>query len=335
MLASTGPPEKPLRSERLLQLPLIGHACCVGAPVELMEHFMGLLVQDPRVLELSDAPTDRNGCMAKLWTGQTGVGYMAFGRPVTIDFWNQDLFGCVIPLRGRARLEQYPAAVEGRNGPFFLLPKSDQTWQLSADCELLVVRFGAESEAERNRIEHVLRRGDNSEGLTDYARVLMESIPYRLHHGLGYASKLYRLEEIRLEFLQLFGAGPNQHAVSADPEIIDPRVVRAMDYLLQLPASEYHLDDVCGVAHMSARGLYYAFERNLDCTPYAYFRACHLVRARLAILRDTERRHSIAWHASSHGFQHMSRFAAYYREHFGELPSETFQRLDQGFTCDY
>lgn len=320
------------RSNGLLQIPLIGHAHCIDAPVKEIEARIGALAHDPCVRQLSGEHRGDRGCLAYLVSGPARVGYVSLGQPVTAEFWNQDLFGCVIPLSGRARLEQYPAAVQGRNGPFFLLPKSDQTWQLSADCELLVLRFSVDSDVARNRIQQALCKED-SEGLADCAQVLMQSIPHRLHHGLGYAEKLSLLERIRRELLQLFGIGDDEHTGPSDPEVVDPRVRRAMDYLSQLNASEYHLDDVCNVAHMSARGLYYAFERNLGCTPYAYFRACQLIRVRLALLRDPERRHSIASHASSHGFRHMSRFADYYRNHFGELPSETCQRFETGFTC--
>ena len=332
MLFSKSPPSGPLQYDRPLRLPLIGHACCVEARVKRVERLLGLLVEDPHVRQLADARSDCGGYMTWLTTGQGWVGYLAFGQPVTVEFWNKDFFGCVIPLHGRARLEQYPAAVQGPNGPFFLLPKSDQTWQLSADCELLVLRFSVESDAARQRIHHMLRKEDGG-GLAECAQVLMESIPYRLHHGLAYVDKLSLLERIRREFLQLFGIAPDEQAALSGPEVMDPRVLRAMDHLLQLSASEYHLDNVCEVAHMSARGLYYAFERNLDCTPYAYFRACQLIRVRLELLRDPERRYSIAWHASAHGFRHMSRFAAQYRNHFGELPSETCQRVEGDFTC--
>ena len=121
--------------------------------------------------------------------------------------------------------------------------------------------------------------------------------------------------------------------MAAGPQVMDPRVLRPMDYLLQLSSGEYDLDAVCDVAHMSARGLYYAFERHLGCTPYAYFRACHLIRVRLALLSDTDRNHSIAWHASNYGFQHMGRLAARYRHQFGELPSETYNCLERDLTC--
>ena len=33
----------------------------------------------------------------------------------------------------------------------------------------------------------------------------------------------------------------------------------------------------------------------------------------------------ISWYAADEGFSHLGRFAAMYREHFGELPSETVQ----------
>lgn len=321
-----------LISDELLKAPLIAHARCLQSSPDRMEGLLGNFVSEPQVTTLSEDRQSHAGFFASLASGETGAAYLAFGEPVTLRLWNRDCFCCVLPFRGRARLEQYPRAVQGLNGPFFLLPKSDQQWQLSADCELFVVWVHVEAEVGA-RIRELLDRPRDYDGCAECARVMMESFPYRLHHGLSYVEKLDQLQRIRREFLQLFGFHPEQQDPGEGLQVADPRVRRAMDYLVRLPASEYQLDDICEVAHMSPRGLYYAFKRNLGCTPYSYFRACHLIRVRLSLLADAEQRYAIAWHASTHGFRHMSRFAAHYRSLFGELPSETRQRLERDFTC--
>ena len=144
---------------------------------------------------------------------------------------------------------------------------------------------------------------------------------------MNYGEKLRRLEQIHKEFLELVGFPSEHQAVNRDTQAMDPRIIRAMEHLQQLPPQSYDLDSVCEAAAMSRRALYYAFDRNLKCTPYAYFLACRLIRIRLALLHDSEARWSIAEHASAHGVQHVGRFAGYYRAQFGEQPSKTRERV--------
>lgn len=308
-----------------LDVPFIGHARCINASPKQMEWASRDRVFDPRITALSGDRTPQGGCLTSLITDNVRVGYLTFGEPVTITLWNLDWFGCAIPLRGRAKLEQYPRAPQGSNGPFFLQPNSDQHWQFSKDCELLVLRVSVASEISA-RIAELLAYPDDFDSRAECGQVMMELLPYRLHHGLSYARKVELLQTIRREFLQLFGFFSQQHPVVEEPRIVDPRAIRAMDYLRHLPADQFDLDAVCDIAHMSQRALYYAFKRNLRCTPYAYFQACRLIRVRLSLLQDTEGNFSITDHAAAEGLKHMGRFAAYYRSQFGELPSETRER---------
>lgn len=308
-----------------LDAPFIGHASCINASPEQMERASRDRVSDPRITALSGDRSPQGGCLTSLIADTVRVGYLTFGEPVTITLWNLDWFGCAIPLRGRAKLEQYPLAPQGPNGPFFLQPNSDQHWQFSKDCELLVLRVSVEPEA-GERIAELLAYPRDCGSRAECAQVMMESLPYRLHHGLSYASKVELLQTIRREFLQLFGFFPQQYPVVEGPQVMDPRVIRAMDYLRHLPGDQYDLNGICDAAHMSRRALYYAFERHLRCTPYAYFQGCRLIRVRLALLQDTRASFSITDHAANQGIKHMGRFAAYYRSQFGELPSETRER---------
>jgi transcriptional regulator GlxA family with amidase domain len=76
------------------------------------------------------------------------------------------------------------------------------------------------------------------------------------------------------------------------------------------------------VSGLSERGLQYAFRRRFNCTPMAWVRQQRLAMAQ-ALLRDPHGPVTVAAIALQTGFASASLFARHYRQHFGELPSET------------
>jgi len=81
--------------------------------------------------------------------------------------------------------------------------------------------------------------------------------------------------------------------------------------------------ELCEHAGVSWRTLDYAFRNHFDLTPQTYLKAL-----RLDAVHRLLRTHSCATvtHAAHQcGFRHMSKFAAHYRRHSGELPSETLR----------
>jgi len=81
--------------------------------------------------------------------------------------------------------------------------------------------------------------------------------------------------------------------------------------------------ELCEHAGVSWRTLDYAFRNHFDMTPQAYLKALRLDMVR-RLLR-TNSCASVTRAARQCGFRHMSKFAADYRSHFGELPSETLR----------
>jgi AraC family ethanolamine operon transcriptional activator len=73
---------------------------------------------------------------------------------------------------------------------------------------------------------------------------------------------------------------------------------------------------------VSRRTLEYAFQERFGLSPKAYMLARRLGEVR-AELRQDDGELSITRIANQWGFDHLSRFAAFYRRQFGELPSET------------
>ena len=82
------------------------------------------------------------------------------------------------------------------------------------------------------------------------------------------------------------------------------------------------LGDICRAIRVSPRTLRYSFNDIIGVAPMRYIisRRLHGVRAELRRSSSTAAIQEIAFRW---GFWHMSRFASFYRQTFGELPSET------------
>lgn len=103
-------------------------------------------------------------------------------------------------------------------------------------------------------------------------------------------------------------------------------VRRALSFIDAHAHEPVTLDDIARAAGISTRGLQYAFRRALDRTPLQALRRARLLGARDDVRADASA--SIAEIARRWGFAHPSRFAAYYRDEFGETPAATRRRSE-------
>jgi AraC-like DNA-binding protein len=95
-------------------------------------------------------------------------------------------------------------------------------------------------------------------------------------------------------------------------------------------ATRIDLDDLAGVAGVSARALQMGFRRFRNTTPMAYLRGVRLELARTELARAKRSGGSIASVAYLCGFGHLGRFAADYKARFNESPSQTRLRGSVG-----
>lgn len=126
-----------------------------------------------------------------------------------------------------------------------------------------------------------------------------------------------------LQRLQRALQDPARAPVPAPPAPEDERVRRAVRFLHSHPRWRFDLPTLASVAAASERNLYYLMKAQTGMTPYRFYQRCRLIRLRQSLLRCHCDNPSIAWHAMDEGFSHLGRFASLYREHFGELPSDT------------
>jgi len=102
-------------------------------------------------------------------------------------------------------------------------------------------------------------------------------------------------------------------------------VSESEDYIDAAAGRPVHISELCGALNVSRRSLHRAFADTLGIGPVAYLRSRRLSAIRLALTRCDPAAISIADLAFEYGFPEAGRFAAYYRAHFGETPSETLR----------
>lgn len=106
-------------------------------------------------------------------------------------------------------------------------------------------------------------------------------------------------------------------------------VRRARDYILANLSAPISPDDIAKAAFTSRRTLFRAFAEILGETPQSYTRRLRLHRIRQDLAGEEERACTIALIANQWGMSDLGRMAGWYRELFGERPSETAARLSQ------
>jgi AraC-like DNA-binding protein len=83
--------------------------------------------------------------------------------------------------------------------------------------------------------------------------------------------------------------------------------------------------ELARVGCMSVRTLHASFQQTFGESPMSYLRRIRLDHVRAELLRSDPSRVRVIDVAMRWGFFHQSRFAQQYRDHFGELPSQTLR----------
>jgi len=119
------------------------------------------------------------------------------------------------------------------------------------------------------------------------------------------------------------------HALNPHPKKTTSIITELVRYIDKSTDQPYSLDDLLMVSGMSARNLYYLFQKELGTTPYKLHKHFCLQKVREALLSSEGTTKTITEHAIDWGFTHVSRFSAIYKNTFGELPSATLNKRKQ------
>jgi AraC-like DNA-binding protein len=238
-----------------------------------------------------------------------------------------------------ARADGARSTTEANRSGLVLPPDQDTRVHWSADAEQLIFRFS------RQKLENFAQ---------DLTGVTMEN-PLDFDFGIDLttprgASLLASARFMALELDRPGGIAENplvleqletfvmSNLLTTVPSRLTPvletpaptvklgRLRPVVDFM-QANADEPLTPDVLARAGcMSVRTLHASFRQVLGTTPMEYLRRIRMERVRIDLINARDTGERITEIANRWGFYHPSRFAAQYRDAYGELPSETLNR---------
>ena len=255
--------------------------------------------------------------------GEPPGGYRTFGLPDT-EAGELRWSGAVTPPGVLINFNYERMLDTANTGPFggFVLMFRDAL--LSRACDSLGVAEPLLEEAGEHRFW--FPEGGHVGRLRGLLRTLQTVAENEGNAGLQRWSKVFN-EDLPGMLVRVMAAG-SMGASNLAPKFRAAALDRALEVLSSYDRMPDTVQTLCDLAGASWSTLQRAFREEFGVGPKAYMKVRRLaaVQAELvrqgpgAVIRDVANR----W-----GFWHMGSFAADYRKQFGELPSETLQRLER------
>jgi AraC-like DNA-binding protein len=267
------------------------------------------------------------------------VGYIHFGGEVKLRAPDVRGYHVDIPLSGQAINssddgQQQISIARVSAGMFMPGMPTDIAW--SSGCRQICLMIPAQEmrwqlETMLDRPVHAPLEFERSLDLTatsavswlELVRILQREADRPdglLSHPLA-ASNLQRLlvEGLLLTQPHNYTGALRNGARPASPAV----VARAIDLMRSHPEAPWTTGNLAQKTGVGARALFKAFERSGELPPMTYLRHLRLNRVHATLLEADARSVTVTAVASRWGFVHLGRFAAQYRQVFGEYPSTT------------
>ena len=277
--------------------------------------------------------------------GVLTIGRASYGRAVVIETDAVQDVHVAITVRGRADMRSGSGPTSTVElGSAVVFPAGEPAHiSMSEDCAVLAITVPrAAVEAE---LEHLLGQS--------LARPLELAFDFDLTTPLGRSwDPLLRLlnEELRrptsltqhpgsakrLECLildaLLLGHDHNYREQLDRSASMGPltAVGRAVELVETDPLAGWSTERLAREVHLSVRALQAGFRREIGTPPMDYVRQARLRHVHMALIDGSPTTTSVRALAQRHGFSHLGRFAATYRERYGVSPVETLRAPPEG-----
>lgn len=270
----------------------------------------------------------------------TAINVLSYGAEVEIDPGERgDFYLLQLPLQGRARVRcndqeawVHPEVMG------VLQPRARTRMVWSSDCAMVMLQVPSQTvravwQAEGGPLPALrLTRPRQDPAVAAWWQAMADMTRTLHHHGaqwLRHPAAFAAMEGFLVSGLELLrpeGADDAPSPAQASPAD-GSRLQRAVDHIHAHACDGLTLAAIAQAACMSPRALEAAFRRRYDSTPLAYARSVRLERVHAALQQAARagQAASVTDIALQHGFIHMGRFAAYYKQRFGCSPSASLR----------
>ncbi|WP_328807700.1 AraC family transcriptional regulator [Nonomuraea antri] len=273
--------------------------------------------------------------------GSVRISYLDYGADVHIEPGDLDTFFlAMIPLTGRSLIRAGDKEIVSTPSLASLPSPTrhlDMRW--AAGCPQLLIKF------ERTALERALEQllgepldepiifglgVDMTLGWTRSWRGMADLLVREAEHDDGLTAQplaVAHLENAMMSLLLTSQPSNYLERLTAPRPPALPKVVRrAMEFIEGHAHLPLTTSDVAAAVAVSSRSLQEGFRAHLGLTPMAHLRSVRLVRVHEELAVADPARATVTTVAARWGFLHQGRFAAMYRERFGQQPSETLRR---------
>ncbi|MEU4544554.1 AraC family transcriptional regulator [Nonomuraea dietziae] len=272
--------------------------------------------------------------------GAVRISYLDYAADVRIEPGELESFFLVqIPLAGRSLIRCGGQEIVSRPALASLPSPTeylDMRW--AAGCPQLIVKF--ERAAVEKALEQLLGAPmdrplvfdlgvDLTAGWARAWRGMVDLIVAEAEHDDGLAAQplaVAHLESAMLTSLLTMQPSTYRERLLAPCRPALPKVVgRAAQFIREHAHEPLTTEQVARAVAVSGRSLQEGFRRHLGHTPMSYLREVRLVRVHEELLACDPARRTVTAVAAGWGFTHQGRFAAAYRQRFGQPPSATLR----------
>ncbi|MQA10725.1 MAG: helix-turn-helix domain-containing protein [Pseudonocardiaceae bacterium] len=270
-----------------------------------------------------------------------GVCYVAYGGEVRVDPGETESFYVVnVPTTGKGLYQCGSQHVQTALGSASVATATEPlSMRLSADTGLLAVRVERPaleaklSEMLGQPLQWPIRFTLGMDVSTGYGRswhellLFMTSELNRPDSMLSYPLAMQQAEENLI--LGLLASQPSNYSKMLEGERL-PAPNRSVNIAIDLmeghPEWFHTVGTLAREAGVSSRALQKAFSRYLGTSPSVYLRSVRLQRVRDQLRATQPDMATVSEVAGRWGFIHHGRFAAWYRQRFGESPKQTLRK---------
>jgi AraC-like DNA-binding protein len=276
-----------------------------------------------------------------LKVGRTTAGYLRFGDAIQIRTSEATDYHVDIPLTGRATMRA------GLHKPVYGTPRTAAVFtpgypaDLRCDADFSQLSVMVPHEELQVELENLLGRSvikplvfstelDLAKGAGRTLLRTLEFIDLISEDQTGPLQQplvALHLEQVLMGALLL--AQPHNYSAALSspvPSAGSRPVARAVELLRASPEHAWTVSELAGDVNVSVRSLQEGFRRSMSTTPTAYLRELRMEQIYKELSDAEPGTVTVTQVAARWGICHFGRFAASYRRHFSENPSDTMRR---------